>query len=602
VVGPATLHRRMADEYAVESELAVADMELLVPLRNSPEYRAIRPRLTDLQPVESWLEDGLHFFVFGLLAIDGRDLNGDAPTAVIAMHPESVEPVSAIVVTPEPGGHEAEIVDLRVPGWTYTAPLPPQEGHAAEKSDNGAAPDEVNLPPALRMLLLLLHQSPVGEAISDRLVDGVPTDVWQEDGLTFLAFELLPVDGATSLTEPPTAVFAVHPQSLLLISAVVVTPDPAGGEPEIADLKEQLQPAHTATLSEEEQGESGEADPSLNGDRATHEVAFQPERAVEESAETGATSLPVHEVKEARSAAKAAVGEGRIDHPHGGQADGRSLAAIEDSDEYRAIQSRLTVPWPVDSWQEDGLHFFVFELRAADDADPAPEPPTAVFVIRPDPVEVVAAVVVTPRAPEISNLKQTESIHSPVLIGERAPTEAVDSDRHASRRKSRNLSAPENPALLAEPSTRTRRTRAKISDQSEPTNPPLLVDADAPAQAMQQAEGPRLPADTDAGEGATDDRQRGPETGLLATIKSSDEYRVVLDRLANPEPVDSWPEDGLTFFVFQLRPDEDAEVAIDPPVAVFAMHPELAEPVSAVVVMPGLDLEAPGIADLRRPA
>jgi hypothetical protein len=57
--------------------------------------------------------------------------------------------------------------------------------------------------------------------------------------LDFFAFELLPIDGAAE-SEPPTAVFAVHPEALRLISAVVVTPDADGGEANIVDLKEQL--------------------------------------------------------------------------------------------------------------------------------------------------------------------------------------------------------------------------------------------------------------------------------------------------------------------------------------------------------------------------
>ncbi|HEX6508016.1 MAG TPA: hypothetical protein VF221_10320 [Chloroflexota bacterium] len=435
MVGPATLHQRMADEYAVESDLPVADMELLAPLRRSQEYGAIRHRLTDVQPIDSWLEDDLHFFVFGLLASDGADMNGDGPTAVIAMHPESTEPVSAIVVTPDPASHQAEIADLREASLTYTAPLPRQEGHTVEETGNGASPEDNSMPPTLRMLLFLLHQSPVGEAISDRLIDGVPTDVWQEDGLTFLAFELLPVDGATSVTEPPMAVFAVHPESQLLISAVVVTTNPAGGEPEIVDLKEQLQPAHTETLLQEEQGK---ADPSLNGDQSTHEVAFQPEKTAEQSAETDAATIPVDELKEAQSAPQATVKvRGGYRLPEA-RADGRFFEAVESSSEYRGIQSRLTVPWPVDSWQEDGLHFFVLELRAVEDAEPAPEPPTAVFVVQPDPVDLVAAVVVTPRAPEITNLRHTESIHPPILIGELDPEAPAGSHRNGIGPKSEN--------------------------------------------------------------------------------------------------------------------------------------------------------------------
>jgi glycosyltransferase involved in cell wall biosynthesis len=95
-------------------------------------------------------------------------------------------------------------------------------------------------PPISPALLALLRQSPVYEAIGDRLVDDAPADTWQEEGLDFFAFDLLPTNGAASLSEPPTVVFAVHPESLRLISAVVVTPDADGAQPQIVDLKEQL--------------------------------------------------------------------------------------------------------------------------------------------------------------------------------------------------------------------------------------------------------------------------------------------------------------------------------------------------------------------------
>ena len=78
--------------------------------------------MANLRPVDSWLQDELHFFVFRLRPVDGAALP-ESPMAVFAMHPESRDPLSAVVVSPGPTGEEAEVVDLRRPDSPYTAPL-----------------------------------------------------------------------------------------------------------------------------------------------------------------------------------------------------------------------------------------------------------------------------------------------------------------------------------------------------------------------------------------------------------------------------------------------------------------------------------------------
>jgi hypothetical protein len=96
-----------------------------VPAKRSPEYRAIRPRVAQLAPVDSWLEDGLHFFVFRLKPPDDSQVAAElAPLAVFAMHPDSNAPVSAVVVTPSADGTQAEVRDLRAADSAYTVPLP----------------------------------------------------------------------------------------------------------------------------------------------------------------------------------------------------------------------------------------------------------------------------------------------------------------------------------------------------------------------------------------------------------------------------------------------------------------------------------------------
>jgi len=83
-------------------------------------------------------------------------------------------------------------------------------------------------------------------------------------------------------------------------------------------------------------------------------------------------------------------------------------------------------------------------------------------------------------------------------------------------------------------------------------------------------------------------------------LKRSPEYHVVRRRVAQPLPTDSWQEDGLHFFVFELQRRDDLKTApAEPPLAVFAMHPEATRPISAVVVTP--DDDRADVSDLRDP-
>jgi hypothetical protein len=76
----------------------------------------------------------------------------DPPVVVFAMHPEEPAPVSAVVVTPKPGGEEAEVVDLRQPDSAYTAaytrssPAPQETGPERESGAdaNESVPGEAS--------------------------------------------------------------------------------------------------------------------------------------------------------------------------------------------------------------------------------------------------------------------------------------------------------------------------------------------------------------------------------------------------------------------------------------------------------------------------
>ena len=116
----------MASQYGASDQPPCADVALLRPLKRSPEYRAIRRRVASPRPVDSWFDQELHFFVFQLQAMNGNGSgsNGaEPPAAVFAMHPEAPEPISAVLITPNPNGAEAEVTDLRVPERVYSAPL-----------------------------------------------------------------------------------------------------------------------------------------------------------------------------------------------------------------------------------------------------------------------------------------------------------------------------------------------------------------------------------------------------------------------------------------------------------------------------------------------
>jgi hypothetical protein len=126
-------------EAQVEPEAPCADYALLVPLKRSRVYGAVRKRVADLRPADAWQQDGLHFFVFTLRPPDGAPGTGGAgaggagapaegPLAIFAMRPEAREPVSAVVVTPSAeGGADPEITDLRqpAPAAPETASPPP---------------------------------------------------------------------------------------------------------------------------------------------------------------------------------------------------------------------------------------------------------------------------------------------------------------------------------------------------------------------------------------------------------------------------------------------------------------------------------------------
>jgi hypothetical protein len=120
------VHEQITAQFGVAEDLPCADASFLVPLKRSPEFRSLRPRLVGDAPhpvVDSWLDDGFHFFVFQL-EHDNGGLPDAVSLAVFAMHPEQKEPVSAVTVVPIETGSHARITDVRDPSNNYVAPLP----------------------------------------------------------------------------------------------------------------------------------------------------------------------------------------------------------------------------------------------------------------------------------------------------------------------------------------------------------------------------------------------------------------------------------------------------------------------------------------------
>jgi hypothetical protein len=125
------LHEAIAEEFAVASDLPCADSSFLAPLKRSPEFRGLRPRLAGKPPhpvYDSWLDDGFHFFVFQLRNEDSRADTEAIALAVFAMHPDQREPASAVTVASTETGRHARITDLRDPESSYVAPLPRNAG------------------------------------------------------------------------------------------------------------------------------------------------------------------------------------------------------------------------------------------------------------------------------------------------------------------------------------------------------------------------------------------------------------------------------------------------------------------------------------------
>ena len=116
------MHHLVEERLGVDDGLPCADYALLVPLKRSRAYGAVRRRVAEHLPADAWRQEGFHFFVFPLRPAEGAEgPPAEPPLAVFAMHPEEKDPVSAVVVTAGPD--RAEVRDLREPERAYTVPI-----------------------------------------------------------------------------------------------------------------------------------------------------------------------------------------------------------------------------------------------------------------------------------------------------------------------------------------------------------------------------------------------------------------------------------------------------------------------------------------------
>lgn len=118
--GPGVVTQETIDQFTGGEDLPCADEALLAPLRRTWEYRSTRKQMTSEQPLDTWQDEGAHFFVFELKPDETLDFTPlDPAVAVFVMTAESGELLSAVSVTPSLDGSEAVIDDLRrqESGW-----------------------------------------------------------------------------------------------------------------------------------------------------------------------------------------------------------------------------------------------------------------------------------------------------------------------------------------------------------------------------------------------------------------------------------------------------------------------------------------------------
>jgi hypothetical protein len=91
-------HQFLGPEGATVNTLPCADMGLLTPLRQSPQYQSIRACVAEAKPVDAWQRSLKHYFSFKLHPCPELPVDWPAPTALFVMDFETDELVSVTLV------------------------------------------------------------------------------------------------------------------------------------------------------------------------------------------------------------------------------------------------------------------------------------------------------------------------------------------------------------------------------------------------------------------------------------------------------------------------------------------------------------------------
>ena len=111
--------KALENDYALADMLPPADADLRAVVESSPAFLSLLPRLAARDPVETWRVGMRNYFAYELNP--GSD--GLPASALLVARWEDDAPMSALVITGEPGSDEVRVVDLRAPTTTQTVAL-----------------------------------------------------------------------------------------------------------------------------------------------------------------------------------------------------------------------------------------------------------------------------------------------------------------------------------------------------------------------------------------------------------------------------------------------------------------------------------------------
>lgn len=89
-----------------------------------------------------------------------------------------------------------------------------------------------SLPPAEEGLRAVVEGSEVYQSLVDKLAMDAPTDAWRVDGRSHFVYPLKPDEDG----EGAVAMFVIRWDDYAPLTAVIIRPDPAGGDPKVTSL------------------------------------------------------------------------------------------------------------------------------------------------------------------------------------------------------------------------------------------------------------------------------------------------------------------------------------------------------------------------------